>query len=450
MQKSSCANNFRNELINKTVLHAASFTTFYGNLYRGIDLDSVLTVDDLARLPTVDKDKILKAGSESRATHLRTAYLQNTSGSSGAILVAHRSENEAAFISAFFTELLVRDETTTRPLVLSLYVASHGTPTQIPGNVFVVTQTVGDARTADNTRKLLETEYDIPGVAKRVSIIIGGITQVFLLTSYLLEKGFDFAKSPLSAILVTGEYLPSRMRLLLEQTWGAALINRYSLSEHFGAATSCSACGEFHFDPYIVAEILEPSSETIAIQEYGELTLTSLFPFVQQQPLIRYRTGDWFSAKQLGCPQTSYSYIGRASHILCHPDGSGRILITGPAIYEALDIEPAVRKTRHSLTVDLADHTAIGKPIAKGKVERLSASCYRITLLVELVVNPFLYLDYTQELKRRIERRLVGSTELLRSEIERGTLQLSVDFCLPDQIQSTRGPAFEKQTSVWE
>ena len=68
----------------------------------------------------------------------------------------------------------------------------------------------------------------------------------------------------------------------------------YSLTEFNGVALECPMVSHrYHFDASIFAEVLDPITHApVSIGEEGLLALTSLHPFQQAQPFIRYAPGD--------------------------------------------------------------------------------------------------------------------------------------------------------------
>ncbi len=77
----------------------------------------------------------------------------------------------------------------------------------------------------------------------------------------------------------------------LEHTWGVKVINRFSLTEGFGGAVQCESCGLFHFDHFVVPEVLSLDTLAPVREGVGLLHLTSLFPFVSHWPLTSHASG---------------------------------------------------------------------------------------------------------------------------------------------------------------
>jgi len=93
-------------------------------------------------------------------------------------------------------------------------------------------------------------------------------------------------------VVVTGEYITPSWRALMRHVLAGRLIDRYSISEAFGGATSCETCGWWHFDPFVIPEVVTPVRRIPIEEGVGVLLITVLYPFQQAQPIVRYWTGD--------------------------------------------------------------------------------------------------------------------------------------------------------------
>jgi phenylacetate-coenzyme A ligase PaaK-like adenylate-forming protein len=131
----------------------------------------------------------------------------------------------------------------------------------------------------------------------------------------------------LSAVVSYSQYLTRHWRAILTETWGCPIIDRYRLAELFGGATQCLECGWWHFNPFLIPEV---ATESVAPMEEGVglLLLTTLYPFQEAQPMVRYATGDLVEATH-----------GRSCHRLHLPREPG------PRIREGLPAAPGWQQT---------------------------------------------------------------------------------------------------------
>jgi hypothetical protein len=135
------------------------------------------------------------------------------------------------------------------------------------------------------------------------------------MTMLVRARGFDFESTAIDTIGVYG-WLSPRWRRWLEEIWGARIIEVFSMSELRSVARECKSGGHFHFDELpIVTEVLDPISGLHTFEGQGELVVTTLFPFAQQQPLLRYATGDLVEI--IPCtldPRLGFRWSGRLMH----------------------------------------------------------------------------------------------------------------------------------------
>ena len=431
---------FADELIGETVRRAFD-APFYAQLYgaAGLGPDVVGSVSELHRLPITDKEMLRQAGRSVLCGRYLSdlSHIQHTSGTTAAPFLIHRSRAEAKFIHDFFTGLNSGAVTSKSPvpLMLQTQLADHGVPTSVPAHLFVLPFSVGDEYLVDHALHFLGREFDLPGVESRVSIISGNQTPVLVLTNYAIEKGINCrADFEVKAIHVHGRYLTRRWRNVLETTWGAAVHDRYSTGEIFGGANDCSGCGGYHFDPLVVPELVTSGSRQPVEVGTGVLLLTSLFPFVQLQPMIRYSTDDLFDVRPSICPRPSFWYRGRVSHTLFDPADPDVVLLTGVDVIEAIESTPAVsRGTRFRDLVRAQYQQAGGEIRVKGIVE-LGRGRLDVRIVIELVFPPELYPDRAHDIRTGVEERLLHCSATLSEGAADDRITLSVSLVGPGAL----------------
>lgn len=163
------------------------------------------------------------------------------------------------------------------------------------------------------------------------------------LVEFTAAYGESFAPSDsqLTDIVSISSALTSRAKGYLEESWGIAPREVFSLSEVVGSAGACSSCSYFHFEPPVLAEVLSVSDDSEA--DVGELTVTELFPFSQYQPLIRYRTGDL--VRRIDCSASTgdlaFQALGRLRESRIFK--GGRVL-SSRAFNDLLDAQPTLAR----------------------------------------------------------------------------------------------------------
>jgi hypothetical protein len=414
------------ELLPDTIVHARSCSPFYQSLYA--DAPAAIARHNIHLLPTVDKPALLAAGNARLATDVQTSHLGNTSGSTGRFFLIHRSAEEYRFINQFFSTFAQQYERDRDVVVFSLSLPSHGTALPIPMNCFSVLHCIIDDRTCNNFMAYLSEQQEMPGGANPTRIVVGALTQVLLFTKYCTSKNIDLRSFRIASMTVFGDYLSKRVRQTLGALWGCSVIDRYSLSEIFGGASQYGHAGGFDFDPFVYPELIEPDSANT-----GELLLTSLYPFVQRQPMIRYRTGDIFT--RVG---DKFLYRGRRAHCLWD-EVSKQFVMYGADLYDVLDDYPLVARQKHALGVTADDHAATGKPIVKGAIVAQGGGRMSVEIRVGVRADP---------------RYFSGEIDHMRDDIEQRVRQTVVGDCsvtvhadyVPEHSSQSQ---YDKAGSIW-
>jgi phenylacetate-coenzyme A ligase PaaK-like adenylate-forming protein len=291
-QRSSIS-NFRDALLRDTFQWCVEHSAFYRRRFSAISQFGGLC--DLQRLPILRRDEIIAEHSDFLCDAGPPAYVQYTTGTTGTFLPLFRSYAEAAFISEFYNARAMENPALTRskrPLHLTLTSAYHGAGTPIPGVAYVLSAGVYDRTQAVQARNLLQSTYRFPGVEERVSAIVGGDILIRALTAFLMDEGIDPSCFSVKTLILTGGYTSARTKLLLGGLWNATVIDRYSLSEIFGGAVQAYPGGPWVFDVETIPELVNPETLKPVTSGIGVLVLTSLFPFSQMMPMVRYYTGD--------------------------------------------------------------------------------------------------------------------------------------------------------------
>ena len=429
---------FRNRLIGETVRAAARESEFYGELYRGLDLTVVETVEDLRNLPTVDKAKMVAAGKAALCSDGAgpIVAIQNTSGTTGVPFWLYRSQNEQAFIREFFEEWNSRDVAVEglTPLVLQLVSDRHGVPTGVPSDVFPFACRLMDRPSVEKAIAILSTEFDIPGAERRVSAITGSHDDLVVLTTYMLEKGI----SPASAFQVRrlspiGRYMTRRFHAFLASTWNCRITQRYSLAEIFGGASWIDDLKAYVFDPYLVPEVLSFSDSAPLTAGVGRLHLTGLRPFSVMQPLIRYRPGDLFEVATGEDGVTRHRFLGREAHALFNPRAKHQMLANGLAALEALDPHPEFNRDAYAIDIGLDDPTCAGWPRSRGRIE-MSEQGFICAIQVETRCDMRLFPERAERLRHEVIVAFLDAAPALEKLVAEGQARIEVTFSGPGTL----------------
>lgn len=298
--------------------------------------------DYLSRLPFTDRALIQSRIAEARVGAGDICDEVFTGGTTGDPLVVPVSHREQKYISSFYT-LLDGDRTALRRRGIHLTTPYHSHQVQVP--VYARLHRIGvyDAGSFDYARRVLGSGANERGVEGHLTFIIG-IERLFrAFTVDCRSAGWD-PPTGLDMVLVNSQYVSRSWRANYEEYWKAPVVDRYGLAEVFGGATEDLASGWYIFDPPCVAEVIDPSTGKRLIEGVGEVVLTSLYPFQQELPMIRYRTGDLAAvthriAATAGLP--AIRPLGRISQCVRVAD----VTIPACVFYEVFDSFAEVART---------------------------------------------------------------------------------------------------------
>lgn len=421
----------QNGLLRQTFEWCRSRSPFYQERFAHVDAFSGR--EDLSRLPVLFRKDVVAHHASLRCDASLPSAVQHTTGTTGQFLQLYRSATEQAFIWEFFSaQLQASPPRQVRPLHMNLVNAYHGTLLNVPSHAYVLPVSVFDRAQASQARGVLERSYDLPGVETRVSVVSGTERMVMALTAYLMADGFDFSRSPVKTIALFGGHVPIARKHLLARLWNARINDQYSLTEMFGGARECGLGGPWVFDPHVIPEVVHPTTLAPLTSGIGVLLLTSLYPFVQQMPLIRYFTGDLVEivAPDAAATGLRTRYVGRLTRSVLDTSGPTvePLLLSGP-LYEALLDLPDVAITPRftdlpagpglDLTGDL-HYGVTHRPAASGTPEH-------ITLRLGLRYAPWMYPDRVTEVVARLVDVLFQRHPALANRCANGTLRFAIE-----------------------
>jgi phenylacetate-coenzyme A ligase PaaK-like adenylate-forming protein len=430
-------NILHKRLLAWTVRHARKYTDFYSN-YTHADLPATDAPEspDLTPWPVTNRGDVMTRFDDFLARDVTFASASHTSGSTGPPLTVYRSSEELSFLWSYHIQLQrpARAALDRIPLVLFLPNFYHGSGIPLPsvGKVFVSGAT--DDTLIKDAAKVLQRIYQIPGHDRRISIVTGLSFHIKLLTLFLLEQGQDVTGFGVRALNVVGEYASAIGRRFLAQTWNATVYDRFTLTESVGGAMRCLQCDHFHLDPHVVGEVLDTDTGGPVETGVGYLVLTDLYPFVQMQPMLRYRTGDLVFKIASSCASTlTFDFLGKAENCLkVKRDGKTTWLILSAKLHDIVTEIPDIRtfdtfpNLRSVRDTTLASPPIFAKQIVTGDEHRAS-----ITLTFELRYAPEFFTQRAAEVRERIVRLLCEGDSVLRQGIADGSVELDVKFTGP-------------------
>lgn len=421
-------NDFRDALLPGTIANAL-MTPFYRDRWGDLSTKGFDRLA-LADLPLIDKEDIRKAGEDAQVRDGVVCNEVFTSGTMGNPLITVRSDREQQYINEFFSRVLE-----VRPA--SMYLRGlrftnpyHGHQIAIPGPVHFHRVSIYDAGSFDYGRRTLLKTHRDANVAPRCTILSGleRCLRAFTLDT-LSEFPDGVPETDLQIILSHSQFLTECWRDRFESTWGAKVVDRFGISEVFGGATRSLTCGWYHFEPVLVPEVVGARSHRVITEGVGLLAVTSLFPFQQAQPLVRYLTGDLVEVthERSSRPGTlSIKPLGRARFGIPEPD-SDNWLITPSSILEAVDEIPELCRTqRFSDVGQVSDPRAVGHPIYR---TRSVSKAWGLRVCVDLVISDSTSVGRRSQIQQTVAADVKRRNPRLVAAIAEGRAELTVEFC---------------------
>jgi phenylacetate-CoA ligase len=375
--------------LRETVQHAFRATRYWPELGRrlGIDADGIRCVDDLKRLPLLEKATLVERTADLRAAGVPDVAVYFTGGTSGTTLAipidaASRQRNYAFFARALAWAGVEDGRSATfagRPIVPS--------DASQPRSVW---------RWNPAMRNRLFSSYHISAsnapaysralVAFAPDYVDSYPSALATLAGLFREQGLP-APRPRS-VITSSETLLDAQRAVIAEVFGARCFDQYGCTEQAVYVSQCEA-GAYHAHPeYGILEVLDAQGKPAAPGVPGEVVCTSFTNAAF--PLLRYRIGDVaaVAGSACGCGRAFpviEQLCGRLDDLIVTPDGR-RVGRLDPVFKGRRTIREAqiVQETARDLAVRLVPGPgyadADGEAIAHALRERLGHEM-RISIL---------------------------------------------------------------------
>lgn len=356
---------------------------FYRDHWRGCDSASVTTLGDLVRLPTLSKDAYMAGLMWHPDATTGAAHCTHSTGTSGRLTWRHRSHAEVVLINEVLGARAVRAAESDTGLVMSLRYQKHGMSLPIMSTTPVLPAGVTDEVELGQLLEMLDTELRVLGVRRRPTTLSGQAEDIGLVAQAVLEAGRRRAGRSIERVVLGGRVNPTVAELVSHAFPQAVQVERYSLSEVLGGASRVAPSPYLRLDGHVVGEVLDAEGLPAPPGVPGELTLTELFPLVQLQPLIRYRTGDLVeSAGDGDLHVEGFRWLGRVDDCLPSPDGWR---LRKSLLMDWLCGHPSVARAAHRPALRVLGSVDVSEPCATIRWHRGATE-----LIVGLRVNPWL------------------------------------------------------------
>lgn len=297
------AREYQLERLRQVVALACEKTSFYRRAFAaaGFAPADLRSLEDLSRLPTIDKDTLRAHLGEMCAVSPRAPGVDyvSTGGTSGVpfsfYIGASRSAEEYAYLVSGWERAGFRLGTSLA-VFRGRVVEEDGRGLRHEYDPLLRHHYYSNFHmTDDDMRRYIEHVRGIGPCYLHVYPSSGAA-----LARLALRAGLERLANVRGVIAESEQVLPDQ-RVLIERVFGARLFSSYGHSEKLVLAAECESSTDYHVWPtYGYFELLDPEGRPVTVPgERGEITGTGFINRVV--PFIRYRTGDFATLVGQGC-----------------------------------------------------------------------------------------------------------------------------------------------------
>jgi phenylacetate-coenzyme A ligase PaaK-like adenylate-forming protein len=420
------------QLLKQTLDYVIERSSYYRTAFAPYDL-SDFTLDRFQELPFQTEADFDEHAAEIRCGGT-TDYVLLTGGTSHFQKIGFRSQAEYDV----FGQAVRGMKQPSNGITIELLSSIHGARAHIPGGEDLLRVPFAHPEHFRLVEGLLTRTAPRTSDLPRIEAVGGTLTRLKLLTTYLQERGHDLTSFKLDRLTTHGWQLTPRWRAMLETAWGCRVTDVYGMSE-FDMALSeeCADCGYYHFIPAAYSEVIDVRSGRPAAEgTAGVLAMTTLYPFWQLEPRIRFWTNDVLRVGPV-CPTTSANGIrfkGRYANCAYDREENEFVLFTTDVTNVLDDFPDVARKEKLNLVPSSSSEEC---GFLRFSLETRESPDRAITLGVELRYEPTHFPERTGGLRSEIVERLRRASPSLNHAVQRERWKISVEFFRPGGLGGT-------------
>lgn len=344
--------DYQNAKLKEIVSYAGKYVPYYRNLFREIGLDTATFrgIEDLPRIPLLDKDTLRTRQKEFVAdtAHLLGAHQEKTSGSTGTPLTLmidkHSRANKYAAVARAFRWAGYRPGALRFVIKgLSEYKAKPYGYDLLRNMIFLNSSIMTRENCLAAAR--LATKFK-PSVFE-------GYARSFI--DFFNHTSNDYTIASPRGIFVYGESVTPRIREFVQSSYGAHLFDFYSHAENVAMICEKPDQKKYMMEDYFFPEIVDQEGNPAA-DCHGELVGTSFYNYAI--PLIRYKTRDYLKCKYSEINDNQFLEVveieGRVDDFITTPDGKRIFLNEGAITYgEGIIASQLVQEKPDTVSINL-------------------------------------------------------------------------------------------------
>lgn len=285
----------QNQLLADFVRFAVKHSPFYRDFYKDIDISAINTVEDLPKLPVVDKETLRQNIDKVYTIAPEDGIVSFTGGTTGKSLQVvfdkQDFQTRMAYLDAFKLQVGI-DPFAARKATFSGREFTRGWAGQL-SKVFWRDNTAYNQRlysTFDLSEQNLP--FYVADLNKYKPNVINGFVSAIYELACFIERNRLSVNFDVDAVFTTSETLLPHHKEQIESVFSTTVFNQYASAEGAPFVTQCPQ-GNLHYcmDTGVI--------ETLSTEAGEEMLVTSFH--THGTPLIRYRIGDVIKFKPGRC-----------------------------------------------------------------------------------------------------------------------------------------------------
>jgi phenylacetate-CoA ligase len=310
-------------LLRRLIRHCYDSVPYYRRLMeeRGIEVDSIKTLDDIKKFPIINKKEVLKAGDSiiSRRYPKWTLRKGRTGGSTGTPMIVYRNLFSLATEHAFARRQWDWAGVGLREKCAWIFQRVVAPPEKKNARLYEYDPIMKEL-TLSAYHCSPDTALDYAKAIKHygIEVLVGYPSAVYLMAKTCIEKGFTL---DLQVVLSTWEAMTEQMRKTIAEAFGCKIFDFYGSGERVVAIHKCER-GCYHIIPeYGITELLPMEG-----YEKGYYRVVATGFWNKAMPLIRYDMGDVVTKSSGYCScgrefPVVDSIIGKEGDVIRSPSG---------------------------------------------------------------------------------------------------------------------------------
>lgn len=272
----------RQEMV-KLIHYAYEHSKFYHNLYKDVNINEINTIDDLKKLPIVDKEMLRDNIKDVITINPKNGVESHTGGTTGKSLVVIQRLQDSMAHQAVLDHFKHRVGFEHRKMKRATFNGKHIVPPNQTSNVYWRYNAACKQMIYSSFNLIEENlSYYVESLNKfKPDAIDGFFTAMCDVAGYIKRNNIQLTFKPV-AIFPTSETLTIEGRELLEEVFGCKVYNQYASSE--GAPFICECKNQvLHIELSTgIFEHFEDGNDEVLVTSFD----------TYGTPLIRYRIGD--------------------------------------------------------------------------------------------------------------------------------------------------------------